>query len=543
MSEELFERYLRDELDDDAARRLSAVLATEEGARRFAEFVQEWTLLGGAARQRLAEGDRQTSRRIRKVRVSAGSPGQTRAVLGWAIGAAAAAVFLLLVLSVPGRVSRREEKPPVVVRDAEAPTPAPAPPPSPVPDPAPPPAPRSEPRPAPPPTTPDPVVAPPPPPLPPPVEPPREKPAEPRGEPPTRAARVAIAVLGRVQGDVLVAAPDGRRKAAAGDSLSADDGVETRAGSALIEYPDGTRLDLSAETVVERLPEKQGRRAAVLARGTVTATVAKQGAGRSVVLSTPHAEVTVVGTVFAVAALPDATRVEVREGRVSIKRLPDGATVEVTAGHAAVAAKGQKLESRPVVFTRDFQDGPGYAGTRDTEISGADPARVFGAADVLEVDGDETEGKKLYGLIQWDLSELPPTAIVRSAVVTLDITNESQGAGYSFYELKRPWSEGDATWKIAAPGQPWRVPGARSPQDRGNEVLGTVAPRAKGTLKVLLLPAAEQVIQGWIRNPASNHGFILANDGNADGFKFHSRESAVPERRPRLTISYTLSPK
>src|SRR6185295_2998331 len=141
------------------------------------------------------------------------------------------------------------------------------------------------------------------------------------------------------------------------------------------------------------------------------------------------------------------------------------------------------------------------------------------------------------------LSELPPNAVIRSAVITLHVTNESLGAGYSFYELKRAWSEAEATWKQADAQQAWRSAGARSTLERGVEVLGTVAPRQKGELKILLAPAGEAQIQSWIRLPAGNHGMILANDNNSDGFKFCSRESSVHDRRPKLTLTYTLTGK
>jgi hypothetical protein len=196
-----------------------------------------------------------------------------------------------------------------------------------------------------------------------------------------------------------------------------------------------------------------------------------------------------------------------------------------------------KLESKPILYTKEF---PVAA---DTSISGADPSRAFGAEEQLEVDGDEVEGKKLYGLLRWDLSELPPGAAVKSAVVTLYVVDASQGVGYSFYEMKRAWSEAEATWRLAAAGQLWRAAGARSPAERGSESLGTLAPRAKGEIRILLHPAAEGVIQSWIRLPASNHGFILANDNNSDGFKFYSRESSHVERRPKLTLTYTLPAK
>src|SRR6185295_5556324 len=93
MSEQLFERYLRNDLDEAGARELSALLATEEGAREFSEFVQEWTMLGDAARRRVSDAERQSSRRLRRVRL-APAPETSRAWIGWA--AVLAAVLLLI---------------------------------------------------------------------------------------------------------------------------------------------------------------------------------------------------------------------------------------------------------------------------------------------------------------------------------------------------------------------------------------------------------------------------------------------------------------
>lgn len=538
MSEELFERYLKNELDEAGARRLSGILATEEGARAFSEFVQEWTLLGEVALQRVAQANRQGTRKIRKTSSPAAPP---RAWLAWAAGLAAVAIFGLLILS-PGRVPREEGS---VTRVAPM-KPAPVEPP--LPDPPKPlqaEVPASEPErvgpPAPQPTPPTNVNPAAPGPAPLPVEPVREKAAENRPSEPSKVARALVAVFGGIQGSVLVTSASGPRKAVSGDGLVADEGLESAQGAhALLEFPDGSRVDLGPNSSIDRISERQGRRSLALARGTLSATVAKQAAGRSLAVTTAQGEALVLGTQFTVTAAADSSRLEVREGRVRWTR-PDGVMVEVTAGHFSVAAKGQKLESKPILFTREFQEGAGYAGMRDTSISGADPNRSFGSDEVLEVDGDEVEGKKIYGLLRWDLSELPPGAVLRSAVITLFVVNESQGSGYSFYEMKRPWSEAEATWRQAAAQQPWRAAGARSTSERGSEALGTVAPRAKGEIRVLVLPAGEALIQSWIRLPASNHGMILANDSNADGFKFSSRESAIHDRRPKLTLTYTLS--
>jgi ferric-dicitrate binding protein FerR (iron transport regulator) len=527
MSEELFERYLRNELDESGARELSAILATEEGTRAFTEFVQEWTLLGEAARQRVLEAERSGTRKIRKREPA--KPG--RAGIGWAAGVAAALLFMIAVATparrpAPPPVAKFEPPPPPV--PPEAPKPAP---PDPAPAPAPPPPPRVVP--VSPPAPPSPVDPPAPAPEPPkPVETPRPEP--PRRTEPEKASRPVIALLRRVAGEVQILGADGRRRAGAQDSLAPDEGLELSAqAQATLEFPDATRIEVGPESTVERLTERQGRRSFALSRGSVSATVTRQAAGRAVAVSTPHAEVTVIGTQFLLAVAPDATRLEVREGRVRISR--EGTSVEVTAGHTAIAGKGLKLESKPTVLTREF------LAVQDTSISGADPFRTFGSAETLEVDGDEADGKKIYALVKWDVSELPATAVIRSAVVTLSIVNESKGTGYSFFEMKRAWTEGEATWSHGASQQPWRVAGLKSALDRGTEPLGTVAPRARGPLPILLRPSAEEAIQRWIRRPDTNFGLLIANDAMTDGFKFHSRESATPESRPRLTLTYTVA--
>jgi hypothetical protein len=98
MNEELFERYLRNDLDEAGARELGALLESKEGSAAFVAFVQEWTLLGEAASQRVAETGREGTRKIRKIRPTAASP--SRSAIGWAVGIAAALLFMLgLVLS------------------------------------------------------------------------------------------------------------------------------------------------------------------------------------------------------------------------------------------------------------------------------------------------------------------------------------------------------------------------------------------------------------------------------------------------------------
>jgi hypothetical protein len=342
---------------------------------------------------------------------------------------------------------------------------------------------------------------------------------------------VAVATLERVEGDVQLVTRQGRAPARAGMPILADQGLQTtgKGSLAVFRYLDGTRIELGPDSLTERL----ALRAVPLTRGMLAATVGRQPPGSPVVFATPHAEATVLGTRLSLLVGPASTRLEVREGKVRLRRLDDSASVEVTAGHFAVAEKGVRLDSKTLVLTAELQDGlDGYAGTLDTAISEAEPTRGFGTSDELEADGDEVEGKKLWALLRWDLSSIPIGAIVQSAVITLHIEGASQSPGYQLYEVKAPWTEADATWR-----RPWRYPGLRPGVDRGTQPLGAVAPRKKGEAAILLEPA---VVQGWLRNPASNHGVVIANEQVSDGFKFKSREYKDAARRPKLTVTYTL---
>jgi hypothetical protein len=146
-----------------------------------------------------------------------------------------------------------------------------------------------------------------------------------------------------------------------GEAAEVQVGAELRPGQtlrtgpddsfAVLELPDATRLELSADTQL-RLAEddpRQGWRL-ILSAGLLRADVRPQPPGRPLVVVTPQAEIVVLGTCFRVAAVPaTATEVETEAGTVRLTRLADGATVEVPAGSSALAAAAaDPLDVRPV---------------------------------------------------------------------------------------------------------------------------------------------------------------------------------------------------
>ncbi len=188
-----------------------------------------------------------------------------------------------------------------------------------------------------------------------------------------------------------------------------------------------------------------------------------------------------------------------------------------------------------------FQDGvspdPNYAGTRDATISESHPDKIHGSSRTCEIDGDDDKkGKDVCALIRWDLSSISPGSRVQSASVTLHLTEKGSALPYGLYEVKRDWSETEATWNACARGKAWETPGGRSPLDRGTEVLGTLPNREAGDVTLALNPDGIARVQSWIDAPAANHGIIISGPDIREGSAFVAREGARPEQRPRITL-------
>jgi hypothetical protein len=117
-------------------------------------------------------------------------------------------------------------------------------------------------------------------------------------------------------------------------------------GCASLRYADGTRLETGPDTTLRPMPGSG--KLLFLERGALKADVARQPAGQPLVIATSNAEARVLGTRFTLLAAPEATRLEVREGKVRLTRKPDGASVDVGAGQFAQAARGTALLTRPL---------------------------------------------------------------------------------------------------------------------------------------------------------------------------------------------------
>lgn len=372
---ELFARYLDGELSDAEALPLFEEIASDPAG--LEEFLSQRQihaelralLNSGARPEAFAAGV--LSARTRRATDDFVRAVQTRLppkkkTFRWARLAAAAAA---LAAALAGFLFLRDAERAPVVRDRVPPRPAEKPAPAPraaeaPPIPAPPPEPPKE---AP---TPKEIVKPqeePPRPIPEPPK-PKEEAVKPTEEPPPRPpvpkpepspppppapapvkTRIAFARIDRALGSVECEG----KGSVEGSELFAGQTLTIGAGRATIVYPDSTKLRIDEQSEVSF--GENGKRIE-LKRGRLLADVARQPKGQPVTLATPHAEIEVLGTRFALLCMAESTRIDVEEGAVRFARASDGRSIRVTTGNFATAP-GTPFLARPIpaiLFQENF---------------------------------------------------------------------------------------------------------------------------------------------------------------------------------------------
>jgi ferric-dicitrate binding protein FerR (iron transport regulator) len=217
------------------------------------------------------------------------------------------------------------------------------------------------------------------------------------------AGTPVVARLADISEKVHVQDPSGRPLEVA-DGMILGPGSTVRTGgdlsAATIEFEDGIRLDLSPEAQLHFAGP--GARV-VLSAGLLRADVKPRPKEQPLVVTTPQAEIVVLGTRFVVSAVaPDATEVETESGSVRMTRLSDGRSIEVGAGSAAVASpRVEAFEARPIPpVTSSPRVRVRIAGARAVVFSGA-------GKDVVAL------GKARWGMYSTDAP--------RSAVTSFDL--------------------------------------------------------------------------------------------------------------------------
>lgn len=148
----------------------------------------------------------------------------------------------------------------------------------------------------------------------------------------------------------MVDTEDFSRPAVVGTRLGDGQSLRTQDDDqAVLEYADGTRVELFGPSQLVVEPGPRGAKRLRLVRGGMELDVRKQPFGSPLVVITPEGEAEVLGTKFRIAAGTDRTRIEMQEGTVAFLHRADGRTVEVSEGAFLVAdSKPEPLAVHPL---------------------------------------------------------------------------------------------------------------------------------------------------------------------------------------------------
>lgn len=168
--------------------------------------------------------------------------------------------------------------------------------------------------------------------------------------------------------------------------------------------------------------------------------------------------------------------------------------------------------------------------------------------------GSTNNDKARRGLIAFDLSGIPPDAIVISATLRLNMSKTIAGeTAVSVHAAAAGWGEGesdalgeegagaaatpgDATWTHAFfDGALWAAPGG----DFAGAASATTMVGSSGSY-LWASPGLLADVAGWVADPATNFGWAVLGDEAQTGTakRFDSRENPSAGNRPALVVTY-----
>lgn len=202
-----------------------------------------------------------------------------------------------------------------------------------------------------------------------------------------------------------------------------------------------------------------------------------------------------------------------------------------------------RVDSGAIVKATFQQGFSSYTGCTDTYIDQAVPGTSNAAALTLIADYDfsayPTTSNIRMGLVKFDISSIPSTAIVVDAF--LDMYCAVEGKGAQLHRMLVSWSD-TSTWTSLSGGVSLDGSDAVA---TASCVIGDATGEsafidAKTGLWRFPLPAAD--VQGWINGGHVNQGYVITGrftDTTGDGVQLtSSKEATNASRRPKLTIQY-----
>jgi len=179
---------------------------------------------------------------------------------------------------------------------------------------------------------------------------------------------------------------------------------------------------------------------------------------------------------------------------------------------------------------------PGAEGV-DTYIEFENPSNDYGDQNILMSDGEEAGKGPIRSLLQFDLSGIPNSLAVVSAVLSVYVKEDANDeVVVEAHRLLQSWAEGTgsndgATWNTTDGSTPWNNPGT----DYDSAVEGSFPVTSLGWKSMYIT----SLVQSWVDGSQPNDGLVLLTPptaGNND-ITYHSSDESDPSLRPKLNVT------
>jgi len=195
--------------------------------------------------------------------------------------------------------------------------------------------------------------------------------------------------------------------------------------------------------------------------------------------------------------------------------------------------------SEPSLVTLQ-QGADGYSGAEDTHLSRTRPWERYCQESRIRVGAN----RGLEGLIRFDLSALPASGRIVSATLKLYGVDWKEGRNIEvgLYAISRTVEVCEATWQLAATGQPWASAGCQNTSlDRRPEPIATFTTAG---LRHWYAIDITDLVREWTGGELDNNGLLLVSTAdNSEIHAFASSDHAIPSERPSLSIAYFEAPQ
>ena len=331
-----------------------------------------------------------------------------------------------------------------------------------------------------------------------------------------QAKPAAVATLVSISGTVSDGTSGGalQKGAPINENQTVATGAES---SATLLFTDGTTISLDAGSRLSKIKTTSGIHAR-LESGILSASVQPQASTAPLIIETPNAIATVLGTEFKLRADGTSTRLDVESGKVRLSRTSDKQSVDVAASQFALVAPGVELAAKSInPGTRQIILTP----EADASVNaGASAKKNFGTAQFITVKKDAPDYTR-EAYVRFDLRAV--TGRIVAAKLRLYCNSRGDDAFENSISFLGDvdWDEKSITWDTRLP--------------EGGPVLSTWTPPERRSITVDLTPHVDSF--GTKPSKWTFRLFATKASSNQTFCHYGARESGARGPQLILTVS------